>query len=83
MPLKYTPSKLLVHPETNYLIMLEKDHNCYSTEDRSNIRESIYARTGDEEYLSADESKIGYPKAGENKFASCIRIVDPFNLKTV
>ena len=26
MPLRYTPSKMIVHPETNYLVILEKDH---------------------------------------------------------
>ena len=27
MQTSYTPVKLLVHPETNYLVLLEKDHN--------------------------------------------------------
>ena len=39
------------------------------------MREAIAAKTGDELYLEANEHKIGYPKAGVNKFASCIRIV--------
>jgi len=33
--------------------------------------------------LEAEESKLGYPKAPINKFASCIQIVDPYNLQTV
>ena len=30
-----------------------------------------------------DDARIGYPRAGTNKFASCIRIVDPFMLQTL
>lgn len=30
-----------------------------------------------------DDARIGYPRAGTNKFASCIRIVDPFVLQTL
>lgn len=35
MNLKYTPSKMCVHPETNYLVILEKDHNCFSSRERA------------------------------------------------
>lgn len=72
-----------IHPETNYIVILEKDHNCYSHSERMKIKEDIYAKTGDETYLSIDDSKIGYPRAGKNIFASCIRIVDPFTLQTI
>ncbi len=34
MNLKYTPSKMIVHPETNYLVILEKDHQCFTTKER-------------------------------------------------
>ena len=27
---RYTPVKLLVHPETSYLCVLEKDHNAFN-----------------------------------------------------
>ena len=30
-----------------------------------------------------DDAKIGYPRAGQDKFACCVRIVDPFSLETV
>jgi hypothetical protein len=45
MPLKYTPSKLLVHPETNYLVILEKDHRCYSEKERKELRLAIAKKT--------------------------------------
>jgi splicing factor 3B subunit 3 len=74
---------MLVHPETNYLVILEKDHQCFSTEERKELRETIAKKTNDPSYLEQDDQKIGYPRAGPNKFASCIRIVDPYRLKTL
>ena len=64
MPLRYTPRKIEVHHETNYLVILEKDHNCYSQSMRDKIKAEIYESTKDEKYLELDDSKIGYPKAG-------------------
>ena len=81
--LKYTPSKMLVHPETNYLVILEKDHQCFSTDERKELREAIAKKTNDPSVIEQEDHKIGYPRAGPNKFASCIRIVDPFRLKTL
>jgi splicing factor 3B subunit 3 len=49
--LKYTPSKMLVHPETNYLVILEKDHQCFTTQERNEIRESIAKKTNDPAFL--------------------------------
>lgn len=83
LPLRYTPCKLQVHPETNYLVILERDHNCFSNSEREQIRKDIAEKTGDPKYLDLEPSKIGYPKAGMNKFASCLRIVDPYLLQTL
>lgn len=44
------------------------------------LKEEVSKKTNDEEYLKMDDSRISYPRAGQNKFASCIRIVDPFLL---
>jgi hypothetical protein len=64
-------------------VILEKDHNCLSTEERQKRRQEICEQSGDPEYLDVEESKVGYPRAGANKFASCIRIVDPYRLETL
>ena len=34
MPLRYTPSKIQIHRETNYLVILEKEYNCYTQTER-------------------------------------------------
>jgi splicing factor 3B subunit 3 len=83
VPLRYTPRKIEIHPESNNLVILEKDHNCMPSSEREKVKQRIYELTGDEEYLNMDDARIGYPKAGQDKFASCIRIVDPFTLETV
>ena len=49
--LKYTPSKMIVHPETNYLVILEKDHQCFTTQERKHIREGVALKTQDPQYL--------------------------------
>ena len=83
MDLKYTPSKIQIHPETGYLVILEKDHQCYSTKERQALKKAIAEKTEDPTYLQQEERKIGYPKAPANKFASCLRIVDPYRLETL
>ena len=47
------------------------------------MKEEIAKNTKDENLLKLEDSKIGYPRAGKDQFASCIRIVDPFNLETL
>ncbi|CDW71789.1 splicing factor 3b subunit 3 [Stylonychia lemnae] len=83
MPLRYTPSKIQIHRETNYLVILEKDHNSLTYSQRLRQKEEIAEKSNDQEYLNLDDSKISYPRTGQNKFASCIRIVDPFLLQTL
>ena len=60
------------------MVILEKDHNCFTYKERQELKKKIAEKSGDEAYLQIDDAKIGYPKAGDNKFASCIRIVDPY-----
>ncbi len=64
-------------------MILEKDHQCYSAAERRQIKQGIFETTNDHDYLNSEERMVGYPKAAVNKFASCIRVVDPFTFKTV
>lgn len=36
---RYTPVKLLVHPETSNLVVLEKDHNCFNMGQLEDLRQ--------------------------------------------
>ena len=43
IPLKYTPRKLLVHPQNNLLIILERTHRLYSEGQQVQIWEEAIA----------------------------------------
>lgn len=79
--LRYTPRKLLLSPETNNLIIIEADTNCYSKREKDSIKNEISIKTNDKEYLTLKEEKIGVPFAGEGRWGSCIRIIDPYEQK--
>ena len=84
LPLRYTPRKIQVHPETGNLVILELEHACYSYKERLNIKGDIVKMTKDEVYRDTDERSLGsYPKANRDSFACCIRIVDPITLETL
>lgn len=73
-----------VHPETNYLIVLEKDHQSKSIRQLEEEKQMIYEETKDEEYRNTEWSDLGaYPKSAEDSFASCVRIIDPSTLETL
>jgi len=72
-----------LHPETNFLLVLEKDHQAYNQRELDDKKQEVYAETKDETYLKTDWHKLGsYPRSEKDKFASCIRIVDPVTMET-
>jgi splicing factor 3B subunit 3 len=83
IPLTYTPRKMIFHPETKFIITIETEHQCYTTKERQDIKKEIFKKTGDEEYMKMSDSLLGYPKAPEGKWASLIRIMEPYELKTI
>jgi len=49
------------------LVVLEKDHRCYSWKQLEDIKQKVYEETKDESYLNADWAKLGsYPRANVN-----------------
>ncbi|CAD7967230.1 unnamed protein product [Amoebophrya sp. A25] len=98
MPLSYTPRRMAPLPppsispdqllEANnqkiHLALLESDHNAYNEETRAEIRAALKKiQVSPEEEEDLSEEQIGTFKAGEGKWGSCIRIVDPTQLATV
>jgi len=92
------PSPLLapeqaLHQENEAIMLaiLEADHNAYNEETKREIRAALKkikltARAEDaneDEQDDLPESQIGTFKAGEGKWGSCIRIVDPARQHTV
>jgi splicing factor 3B subunit 3 len=43
VPLTYTPRQLVIHPESNMMVVIESDHNCLS--DKA-MREQVCACAG-------------------------------------
>lgn len=80
------------------LALLEADHNAYNEETKREIRAALkkirLTRTVDDELDDVKneheneeedlpETQVGTFKAGEGKWGSCVRIVNPSNLSTV
>lgn len=83
VPLRYTPRKMIIHPENNNIITIETDQNVYPKAEKELIKKEISEKTNDKEYLKLSEEKIGVPVAGEGRWGSCIRMIEPYELKTL
>ena len=97
--LEYTPRKFVVHPETNHLILIETDHNSYTEETKQarkmQMAEEMREAAGEDEQELANEMAevflnenlpeniFGAPRAGAGMWASCIRVMDPIQGRTM
>lgn len=77
IPLRYTPRRMVVHPETNNIVIIEADQNVLSKREKDIFKKEISDKTTDEEYLKLKEDQIGVPYVGEGRWGSCIRMIDP------
>ena len=98
-PLQYTPRKLLIHPPTSNLILIETDHNAFTEatkmQRKKQMAEEMVLSAGNEEkpeaakaaeaFLAEDlpENMFGSPKAGRGMWASCLRVMHPSQGKTL
>jgi splicing factor 3B subunit 3 len=80
IPLRYTPRRMVIHPDTNNIIIIESDQNVYSKREKDNIKKEIAEKSNDEEFLKLKEDQIGVPYA-EGRWASCIRMIEPYEHK--
>jgi splicing factor 3B subunit 3 len=74
IPLKYTPRKLVKHPEFPVFYTVEADNNTLSPELRAQLMADPGVVNGDARILPPIE--FGYPK-GRGRWASCINVIDP------
>lgn len=78
--------------------MVEKDFKCFSEQQRVQFKQEIAKKTGNQDYLNVDYEVVGYPKprgqlsgsleasedfTSKEGYASCVRIVDPYEMETV
>lgn len=82
IPLQYTP-RAMAYTSSNLIVTIESDHLTYPKLIRDEIKDQIYKATEDEEYLNTPDSLIGYSKAPEGTWGSCIRVVNPATLETL
>lgn len=75
--LSYTPRQMAFYPEAGKIIIVETDHNAYSEIEKQRIYQS-------HEGVYVNEYDCGAPIPTENdKWASCIRVVDANTLQTI
>lgn len=77
MPLRYTPRRCEVNPIDNTLVICESDHNAFNADVLASLRKVTGWDRGE-----LTDAQISVPKAGEGRWGTCIRIVDPVLLET-
>lgn len=81
VPLRYTPRKLLVNPDNNNLIVVESEQNVLSKREKDIFKKEVAEKTNDKEYLKLKEDQIGVPYVAEGRWASCVRMIEPYEHK--
>jgi hypothetical protein len=82
LPLLHTPRRFLIYPNTNLLVTIETDHNACSTAEKAQYE--VAKDLGSDEPLGLDEERtFGEPKPGFSRWASCVRLIDPAESKTL
>lgn len=79
VPLRYTPRRLCVCPNSQDLVIVETDHNAFPYEDRQLLKQTV----GFVDAPELSEEKIGVPKAGAGRWASCIRVFNPTKVRGI
>ena len=80
IPLLYTPRKMVVHPESKSLVIIESSHRTYPSNESTEIVKKLI-----EEHPTVKNppNPAEYrPIAPEGKWASCVRIYSPSENKT-
>ncbi|RKP05741.1 CPSF A subunit region-domain-containing protein, partial [Thamnocephalis sphaerospora] len=85
IPLKYTPRRFAVHPVSRNFVVIESDHATYSPFERERIvdAKSSEGDIVDQEVLDLPPETFGNLRAPAGKWASCIRILSPFEGTTL
>jgi len=88
IPLRYTPRKMLLHLQTQNIILIEADNDTYPYQEKLELKEKFKKFDGEFEMETEDESEMpesifGVPRPGSGKWASCLRILDPTKSRTL
>ncbi|KAI0315698.1 CPSF A subunit region-domain-containing protein [Amylostereum chailletii] len=85
LPLSYTPRKFLSHPSNGYFYVIESDHRVMGEAATAQKIQDMRSRGEkvDESLLDLPAEQFGRPKAPAGTWASCIRVIDPVEGRTV
>ncbi|KAG8790078.1 pre-mRNA-splicing factor rse1 [Ceratobasidium sp. 428] len=85
IPLSYTPRKIAVHPQHQLFYIVESDHRTWGSEAKDKRLAELKAagKRIDQEMVDLPPEVFGLPRADAGQWASCIRIVDPTEPKTI
>ncbi|KAI9277669.1 CPSF A subunit region-domain-containing protein [Umbelopsis sp. AD052] len=85
IPLTYTPRRFILHPATKNFVVIESDHATFSPEAK---REGLIEKERDgfeidDEVTNLDPLQFGHVRNTAGKWASCIRVISPFQGDTL
>lgn len=87
--LRYTPRRLLIHPDYKTLIVAESDYQAVPIADNEELKGRLVDESGapiaGPEFsaeLAAELDQYGAPMGAVGQWASCVRLVDPAELST-
>eukprot|EP01124_Arcella_intermedia_P030027 TRINITY_DN6478_c0_g1_i1.p1 TRINITY_DN6478_c0_g1~~TRINITY_DN6478_c0_g1_i1.p1 ORF type:complete len:1199 (-),score=275.88 TRINITY_DN6478_c0_g1_i1:1875-5471(-) len=92
IPLRYTPRRMLLHPPTQNMIIIESDNDTYPYAEKQKLNEMFKRADGEENQMNVDEGEVedlmpesifGVPRPGSGKWASCLRIMDVARSRTI
>lgn len=80
IPLKYTPRKFALHKPSRTFVIIESDHATYSPEAKAQgiAEKEQEGFEIDPDITDLDPAQFGNVRNGSGKWASCIRLVEPF-----
>lgn len=85
IPLKYTPRKFALHAPTRTFVVIESDHATFSPSEKAKgiIEKENEGFEIDDDITNLDPLQFGHVRNAAGKWASCIRLIEPFEGRTL
>ncbi|KAI8990232.1 CPSF A subunit region-domain-containing protein [Pilobolus umbonatus] len=85
IPLKYTPRKFALHPPTRTFVVVESDHGTFSPAEKAKgiTEKENEGFEIDADITDLDPLQFGNVRNIAGKWASCIRLIEPFQGTTL
>ncbi|CAG8467179.1 432_t:CDS:10 [Ambispora leptoticha] len=85
IPLKYTPRHFVLHLPSRNFVILESEHNTFSPSEKKKALDAKISQgvAFDPAIVDLPPEIFGLPKSEPGKWASCIRVLNPFKGTTM